>query len=425
MTRLAIVAGGGPAPGINAVIGAVTLSALEKGWEVFGVYDGYAGLLPGGKLRPLTRAKVRMIHFMGGVVLNTSRTNLSGSPENLALASQTVKEHGIDMLVTIGGDDTAFGASELARTVPGLQIVHCPKTIDNDLPLPGLTPTFGYNTARHLGTGQIQALMEDAWATNRWYVAVAMGRTAGHLALGITESSGASACIIPEEFSGRTVTIGEVADILEATAIKELAADIPYGVAVIAEGVAESLDEEDLARFGDVPKDDFGHARLGEIDFGRMICKRLEANFKERGIKKRFVDLKIGYELRCAPPIPFDIGYCRALGSNAVQFLAVGGTHAIMNLQDGNPAPIPFSEVGDEQNSSTAVRRVDIQSEAYRTARRSMRRMERADLADGDAVSAMAAVVGMDADAFRARYGYITDADPANWDWEVGDSTVL
>ncbi len=419
MTRIAIVAGGGPAPGINAVIGAVTLSALDKGWEVLGIYDGYAGLLPGGRIEPLVREQVRTIHFQGGIILNTSRTNLSRSPENLEQAAKTVREQNIDMLVTIGGDDTAFGASELARTVEGLQIVHCPKTIDNDLPLPGDTPTFGYNTARHIGTKQVHALIEDASATNRWYIAVAMGRTAGHLALGIANAAGAAACIVPEEFDGRKVKLSEVADLLEATAIKEMAAGKPFGVAVLAEGVAEALDPDDLASFGDVPRDDFGHVRLGEIDFGRMMCQRLEANFKAMGVKKRFVDLKIGYELRCAAPIPFDMEYCRMLGSNAVQFLATGGSHAIMNLANGEPAPIPFSEVRDPVSGRTAVRRVDLDSGAYRTARRFMRRLERADLADDAKVGRMATEVGLSADAFRERYSYLVAGDPEHWDWRA------
>lgn len=419
MTRLAIVAGGGPAPGINAVIGAVTMSALDQGWEVLGIYDGYAGLLPGGRIEPLSREQVRRIHFQGGIILNTSRTNLSRSPENLKLAAQTVREHNIDMLVTIGGDDTAFGASELARTVEGLRIVHCPKTIDNDLPLPGMTPTFGYNTARHLGTKQVHALIEDASATNRWYIAVAMGRTAGHLALGIATAAGADACIVPEEFDGRKVKLGEVADLIEATVVKEMACGKRFGVAVLAEGVAECLDEEDLASFGDVPRDDFGHVRLGEIDFGRMICKRLESNFKDYGIKKRFVDLKIGYELRCAAPIPFDMEYTRALGSNAVQFLATGGTHAIINLADGEPAPIPFSEVRDPVSGRTAVRRVRIDSEGYRTSRRFMRRFERADLGDAEFVGRMAAEVGLTSDKLRERYGYLVQGDPEHWNWRA------
>jgi ATP-dependent phosphofructokinase / diphosphate-dependent phosphofructokinase len=418
MTRIAIVAGGGPAPGINAVIGAVTLSALDKGWEVLGVYDGYAGLLEGGRIEPLKREQVRMIHFQGGIILNTSRTNLSRSPENLRQAAKTVREQNIDMLVTIGGDDTAFGASELARTVEGLQIVHCPKTIDNDLPLPGDTPTFGYNTARHIGTKQVHALIEDASATNRWYIAVAMGRTAGHLALGISNAAGAAACIVPEEFDGRKVKLSEVSDLLEATVIKEMASGKSFGVAMLAEGVAEALDPDDLAGFGDVPRDDFGHVRLGEIDFGRMLCQRLEANFKAYGIKKRFVDLKIGYELRCAAPIPFDMEYTRALGSNAVQFLAQGGSHAIMNLADGEPAPIPFSEVRDPVSGRTAVRRVNLKGGAYRTARRFMRRLERADLASDDTAARMGAKVGLSAADFRERYAYLVEGDPDHWDWQ-------
>jgi 6-phosphofructokinase 1 len=103
--------------------------------------------------------------------------------------------------MTIGGDDTAFSASRVAAQAGGtISVVHVPKTIDNDLPLPGGIVTFGFETARHVGVSLVETIMEDARATSRWYLLVAMGRKAGHLALGIGKAAGATLTLIPEEF---------------------------------------------------------------------------------------------------------------------------------------------------------------------------------------------------------------------------------
>ena len=94
-------------------------------------------------------------------------------------------------MVTIGGDDTAYGASQIADATEGrIKFAHVPKTIDNDLPLPDMIPTFGYQTARELGAKLVKNLMEDAQTTDRWYTAVTMGRSAGHLALGMPKQLG-------------------------------------------------------------------------------------------------------------------------------------------------------------------------------------------------------------------------------------------
>src|SRR5262249_57310915 len=122
---------------------------------------------------------------------------------------------GIDALVTIGGDDTSFSGSEVYRRAGGtIRVAHVPKTIDNDLPLPGSTPTFGFETARQIGAFIVRGLAEDARTTSRWYLIVSMGRAAGHLALGIGKASAATLTIIPEEFRGRPVTLDELCDII-------------------------------------------------------------------------------------------------------------------------------------------------------------------------------------------------------------------
>src|SRR6266700_3305662 len=128
---------------------------------------------------------------------------------------------GVTALVTIGGDDTAYSGSQVyARAQGSVRVAHVPKTIDNDLPLPGSTPTFGFETARQVGVGIVRNLAEDARTTSRWYLIVSMGRAAGHLALGIGKASAATLTIIPEEFRGRQVTLDELCDLILGSMIK-------------------------------------------------------------------------------------------------------------------------------------------------------------------------------------------------------------
>ena len=198
--RLGILVGGGPAPGINSVISAITIEARNSNLEVIGIYDGFARLIEGDTtaVRQLTIPDVSNVHFQGGSILRTSRANPTRNKEDLQRVVQGLKELGISYLVTIGGDDTAFSASEVSQASDGsIRVVHVPKTIDNDLPLPANMPTFGYETARHVGTGLVLNLMEDSRTTNRWYFVVAMGRSAGHLALGMGKAAGATLTIVP------------------------------------------------------------------------------------------------------------------------------------------------------------------------------------------------------------------------------------
>ena len=170
-TRLAILVGGGPAPGINSAISAATIEAVNAGLQVVGIYDGFEHLTQGrtDEVRPLGISDVSRIHSQGGSILRTARANPTRRPEDLQRTTKALQELGITYLVTIGGDDTAFGASEVARAAGGgIRVAHVPKTIDNDLPLPGGMPTFGYETARHLGTEMVLNLMEDSRTTNRW-----------------------------------------------------------------------------------------------------------------------------------------------------------------------------------------------------------------------------------------------------------------
>ena len=220
--RLAIVVGGGPAPGINAVISSAAIEAINEGFEVFGIQDGFKWLIQedSSKIRPIAIEDVSRIHLKGGSVLGTARDNPTKTEQGIKSVISTLRSVGITHLVTIGGDDTALSSSYVAEKSNGaIKTVHVPKTIDNDLPLPNHIPTFGFQSARHVGVELVRNLMEDARSTKRWYVVVAMGRQAGHLALGIGKASGATVTLIREEFEQETVPFAHICDIVEGAII--------------------------------------------------------------------------------------------------------------------------------------------------------------------------------------------------------------
>jgi 6-phosphofructokinase len=416
--RLGILVGGGPAPGINSVIGAVTIEAINSGLEVIGIYDGFEHLMKGrtDMVRQLTIPDVSRIHFDGGSILRTSRANPTRTPEDLQNTVKALRELGIRYLVTIGGDDTAFSASEVVKAAGGtIRVAHVPKTIDNDLPLPGGMPTFGFETARHVGTELVRNLMEDSRTTNRWYFVVAMGRKAGHLALGIGKAAGATITVIGEEFPKERITLAEVCDVLEGAILKRRVLGRKDGVAVIAEGIGEKLDPEELAKIPgvEIERDPHGHIRLGEIPLATILKREIQRRFKERGEKITIVDVTLGYELRCAPPIPFDIDYTRTLGYGAVKFLLSepkddkvkeGG---MVCLVGGRLEILPFDELRDPVTGRTKVRLVDINSEHYKVAREYMIRLEREDLENPEMLAKLAAAAKMTPEEFKKKFAHV------------------
>ena len=282
--RLGIIVGGGPAPGINAVIGAATIQAINCGFEVIGFYDGFRWLVsedfdPPTNSTRLEISRVARIHFEGGSILRTARTNLldeqvlkatkraEPNPAKVSLALGRLRELGINCLLTIGGDDTALSARFLAQAGgKNLRVVHVPKTIDNDLPLPQNQPTFGFSTARMIGAQLLKNLMTDSQTTGRWYLVNAMGRSAGWLAMSIGQAAGATITLIPEEFAKHS-TVQAIADVLECAILKRHIMGRCDGVAVIAEGLTYRLgDREELERLlgREVPVDAAGSpAALG------------------------------------------------------------------------------------------------------------------------------------------------------------------
>src|SRR5207253_5130344 len=280
---LAILVGGGPAPGINAVIAAATIEARNHGLRVLGCYDGFKWLALGDTQHvvDLEINDTSRIHFDGGSIIRTSRTNPTKTPEGVQNEAEALNSLGVDHLLTFGGDDTAFAASRLARALEGLTVAHVPKTIDNDLPLPSDIVTFGFTTATNLGKELVRNLMQDAATTERWFFVTVMGRHAGHLALGIGGSAAATLTVIGEEFTGKHVTLDRLVDILEGAIIKRRALGRDHGVAILSEGLAEKLDPSTLAP---MENDPFGNVRLSELELGRVLKDRVTASLRTRGL---------------------------------------------------------------------------------------------------------------------------------------------
>jgi 6-phosphofructokinase 1 len=409
-SRLGILVGGGPAPGINAVISAATIEALNEGFEVVGIRDGFKNLIRRdlSAIRALSVDDVSRVHLSGGSVLGTSRENPTKSVEATTAVVETLREAGVTHLVTIGGDDTALSARYVSERSGGaVRSVHVPKTIDNDLPLPPHVPTFGFQTARHVGVEIVRNLMEDARSTRRWYVIVAMGRKAGHLALGIGKAAGATVTVIAEEFNQPLIAFATICDIVEGAIIKRRAMGRHFGVAVLAEGLIDRLDPAELAELQDVERDEHGHIRFAEVDLARKVKAEVQGRLAERGLRVTLTAKNVGYELRCADPIPFDAEYCRELGYSAVRFLLSGGNGAMVSIQGGRLVPISFDELRDPQTGKTKVRLVDPSSEGFRVAQAYMIRLDTEDFEHSAWVDRLADAANLSPGAFRQKFEYL------------------
>lgn len=408
--KLAVLVGGGPAPGINAVISSASIEAINEGFDVFGVQDGFKFLIrkDASSIRQLDIEDVSRIHLEGGSVLGTARDNPTKSEESIKAVVETLGSVGINHLVTIGGDDTALSSRFVAQRSGGeIRTVHVPKTIDNDLPLPGHIPTFGYQTARHYGVELVRNLMEDAKSTARWYFVTAMGRKAGHLALGIGKAAGATLTLIGEEFDRDHIPFSEICDVLEGAIIKRRAIGRKYGLAVLAEGLIEKLDPAEMAGLQDVERDEHGNIRFAEFDLARKVKVEVQGRLIQRGIRTTITNKTIGYELRCAPPIPFDAAYCRDLGYSAIRFLLAGGTAAMVSVQEGKMVPIPFEQIQDPATGKTRIRLVNVNSEGFRVAREYMIRLESRDFNDPEWVEKMAKAGNLTVTDFYQKFGHL------------------
>jgi ATP-dependent phosphofructokinase / diphosphate-dependent phosphofructokinase len=412
--KLAILVGGGPAPGINSVIGAATLRARNAGIEVVGVQDGFKWLMRGdiSHVQSLDVDDVSRIHFRGGSYIGIARDNPTRNQEHLENTVTSLLRLNVDKLITVGGDDTAYSAMRIEERADGrIRVVHVPKTIDNDLSLPHGTPTFGYNTARHVGVELVENLMVDARTTSRWYFVVTMGRSAGHLALGIGKSSGATLTLIPEEFPEEVIGLQHIVDILAGAIIKRLSYGRRDGIAILAEGLLAQLNPKDLEILEQVERDAHGNIRLAEVSFGEIVKGRVQERLRQFGISATIVAKNIGYELRCADPIPFDMEYTRDLGYCAAQYLIDGGNACMVSMQEGYFVPLPFEEMLDPETNRAKIRLIDVTSEYYKIARSYMLRLSEEDFQDSHELAKYAATANISLDEFRAQFEYLLAED--------------
>ena len=213
-----------------------------------------------------------------------------------------------------------------------------------------------------------------------------------------------------EEFERETVAFSDICDIVEGAMIKRRAMNRPHGVAVLAEGLIEKLDAEELSDLQDVERDEHGHIRFAEVDLGRKVKAEVQGRLLERGIRVTITNKNIGYELRCADPIPYDAAYCRDLGYSAIRFLLGGGSGAMVSIQGGRLVPLSFHDIREPGTGRTRVRMVDIESEGYRVAREYMIRLDATDFKDADWVEKLALAANMTVDEFRAKFGYLGGA---------------
>src|SRR5947207_1033073 len=409
--KLAILVGGGPAPGINSVIGAATIRAVLEGMDVVGIRDGFEGLMRGDieHVTPLTIDAISRIHFRGGSFIGISRANPTADPKYLENVVISLLRLNVTRLLTIGGDDTAYSAMKVEERAEGrIHVVTVPKSIDNDLDLPPPVDTFGFQTARHYGAEIVKNLMVDAKTTSRWYFVITMGRKAGHLALGIGKPAGATLTLIPEEFP-KPLRLKRIVDTLVGAIIKRLSYGRRDGVAMIAEGVVLDVDPNDLSSLHEVEHDAHGNLRIADVNIGEILKTQVGVRLKELGMKATIVAKNIGYELRCADPIPFDMEYTRDLGYCAAKYLLQGGTGAMVSMQAGRFVPIPFNDMMDPKTGRTKTRHVDVDSTRYHIARRYMIRLRKDDFEDPHEIAKFASTAGMTIDEFQSEFGYLVE----------------
>jgi 6-phosphofructokinase 1 len=365
---IAILAGGGPAPGINTVIGTIAKVFLKDGFRVIGIHEGYKTIFTDHvKMQDFDFEMADKIKDQGGSALVMSRYK----PKDEEFNDSFFVQNNVKLLVTIGGDDTASTANRIAQylvshNVP-LKNIHVPKTIDNDLPLPEGQPTFGYQSAKEEGVRIARTIYEDARTSGNWFIISAMGREAGHLAFGIGGACHLPMIIIPEMFNNTEVSFDKITRMIISSIIKRKILGINYGVAIISEGVFHFMTDEEIESTDiNFTYDDHGHPELGNVSKAHIFNLLLQRRLKEMNIAVKSRPEELGYELRCVSPSGFDLMYCSLLGIG-VKMLYDDGYTGCMVTSDpkGDVFPLFLKDVTDEKGK-VKPRLVNINSQKAR-----------------------------------------------------------
>lgn len=353
--KIAISTGGGDAPGLNAVIKAATLAALKQGWEVYGIRDGFHGILlpeeyPNGGLIRLTRENVSDIAHLGGTILGTSNRNnpmrypirnADGSIEEVDRTDEIVrglKLHNIDAVISVGGDGSLKIASVLAKK--GLRVISVPKTIDNDLDK--TAQTFGFDTAVGFATESLDRLHSTAASHGRVMVVEVMGRYAGWIALHAGVSGAAHAILIPEH----PYDINKVVEKIRQR--EEQGRN--FTIVVVAEGAMPIGGHESI-----VAREAGREKRLGGI--GEKVANDIhELTDKETRV------VVLGHLLRGGSPTSFDRLTALRFGAAAVRGLASGQAGVMVALDPPHVKYVPIEEAMGQ------MKRVPMDSDVVLTA---------------------------------------------------------
>lgn len=321
--RVGILTGGGDCPGLNAVIrAAVRKGIFHHGDEFVGFMEGWRGVLE-NKTMPLTIDTVSGILHLGGTILRTSRTNARKKEGGIEQCIATIRQNGLDAMITIGGDDTQGVANALIEK--GVKCVGVPKTIDNDLS--GTDVCFGFDTAVSIATEAVDRLHSTAEAHNRVIVCEVMGRDAGWIALYTGVAGGADAILVPE----KPIDLDEVCAI-----VKERHARGKYfSIVVVAEGAKMPASEMQATHGAKV--DEFGHVRLSGI--GQYVADEIE---KRTGFETRSVNL--GHTQRGGTPTAYDRMLATRYGSAAIDLVHQGKFGRLVVLRGTEITDIPLAD---------------------------------------------------------------------------------
>lgn len=362
---IAILSGGGPAPGINTVIGTIAKVFLQSGFRVIGLHEGYKSLFSDNpKMEDIDFEQADKIHKTGGSALHMSRYK----PKDEEFKTDFFINNNVKLLVTIGGDDTASTANRISKYLAEndvkLQNIHVPKTIDNDLPLPEGSQTFGYESAKQEGVRIAQTVYEDARTSGNWFIVAAMGREAGHLAFGIGAACHYPMIIIPEMFNKTNITIRKIVKLIISAMIKRKLLGISYGGVMISEGVFHFMSDAEIESTGiNFTYDEHGHPELGNVSKAHIFNILVQRELKRLGVKIKSRPVELGYELRCVPPSGFDLVYCAVLGMGVKKLYDQGATGCMVTMDPiGNVSPLYLKDVEDE-HGKVKPRLVNINSE--------------------------------------------------------------
>lgn len=326
--KVGILTGGGDCPGLNAVIRAVVRKGcFHYADEFVGFLEGWRGLLE-DKTVTLDLSSVGGILPRGGTILRTSRTNPAKKPDGIDKCIATLKKHGVEALIAIGGDDTLSVAEKLHQK--GVHVVGVPKTIDNDLA--GTDYTFGFDTAVNVVTEAIDRVHTTAEAHNRVMVVEVMGRDAGWIAIHSGVAGGADVILIPE----RPFDIEKVAETIRLRHDRGRY----FSIVVVAEGAKFSTDIDPLHGapiVQDMEKDEFGHAKLGGI--GNILAREIErrTHFETRTVV-------LGHVQRGGSPSAFDRMLATRYGLGAIDMVHRGEFGSMAALRGNKLVSVPLAE---------------------------------------------------------------------------------